>query len=75
MKGLDEEKAMETHVPVLVFRNGGERRVQTVGVKRHVAFVAQQLFIGVLLHAAHVTVAHAAVLLRVVFADLALGSV
>ncbi len=64
-----------TRLPVLVLRDGGERRVQAVDVKGHVAFVAQQLFVGILLHAAHVAVAHAAVLLQVVFADLALGSV
>ena len=41
----------------------------------HVALVAQQLLVGVLLHAAHVAVAPAAVLGGVVLAVLALGPV
>lgn len=59
--------------PVLVVGDGGERRVEAVDVERHVALVAQQLHVGILLAAAHAAGAEAAFGVRVGFAVLALG--
>lgn len=59
--------------PVLVVGDGGERRVEAVDVERHVALVAQQLHVGILLPAAHAAGTEAALGVRVGFAVLALG--
>lgn len=59
--------------PVLVVGDGGERRVEAVDVERHVALVAQQLHVGILLPAAHAAGTEAAFGVRVGFAVLALG--
>lgn len=59
--------------PVLVVGDGGERRVEAVDVERHVALVAQQLHVGILLAAAHAAGTEAALGLRVGLAVLALG--
>lgn len=58
--------------PVLVVGDGGERRAEAVDVERHVALVAQQLHVGVLLPAAHAAGAEAAFGVRVGFAVLTL---
>lgn len=58
--------------PVLVVGDGGERRVEAVDVERHVALVAQQLHVSILLPAAHAAGAEAAFGVRVGFAVLAL---
>lgn len=59
--------------PVLVVGDGGERWVEAVDVERHVALVAQQLHVGILLPAAHAAGTEAALGVRVGFAVLALG--
>lgn len=58
--------------PVLVVGDGGERRAEAVDVERHVALVAQQLHVGILLPAAHAAGTEAALGVRVGFAVLAL---
>lgn len=58
--------------PVLVVGDGGERRAEAVDVERHVALVAQQLHVGILLPAAHAAGAEAAFGVRVGFAVLTL---
>lgn len=58
--------------PVLVVGDGGERRVEAVDVERHVALVAQQLHVSILLPAAHAAGAEAAFGVRVGFAVLTL---
>lgn len=58
--------------PVLVVRNGGQRRVEAVDVERHVALVTQQLHVSILLAAAHAAGAEAALGVRVGLAVLAL---
>lgn len=51
--------------PVLVVRNGGKWRVETVDVECHVALIAQQLHVSVLLPATHAAGAEAALGVRV----------
>lgn len=58
--------------PVLVVGDGGERRAEAVDVERHVALVAQQLHVGILLPAAHAAGTEAAFGVRVGFAVLTL---
>lgn len=58
--------------PVLVIRDGGQRWVEAVDVERHVALVAQQLHVSVLLPAAHAAGAEATLGVRVGLAVLTL---
>lgn len=58
--------------PVLVVRDGGQRRVEAVDVKSHVALVTQQLHVRILLATAHAAGAEAALGVRVGLAVLAL---
>lgn len=66
-------RAALSRSPVLVVGDGGERRVEAVNVEGHVALVAQQLHVGILLPAAHAAGTEAAFGVRVGFAVLALG--
>lgn len=58
--------------PVLVVRDGGQRRVEAVDVKCHVALVTQQLHVSVLFAAAHAAGAETTLGLRVGLAVFAL---
>lgn len=72
MLWLIAERLFLSLSPVLVVGDGGERRVEAVDVERHVALVAQQLHVGILLPAAHAAGTEAALGLRVSFAVLTL---
>lgn len=61
------------HSPLVLLGDAAERRAQAVDVEGHVALVAQQLLVGVLLAPAQVAGAHPAGLALVVLAVLAGG--
>lgn len=58
--------------PVLVVRDGGQRRVEAVDVECHVALVTQQLHVSILFATTHAAGAEAALGVRVGLAVLAL---
>lgn len=58
--------------PVLVIGDGGKRRIEAVDVERHVALIAQQLHVSILLPTAHAAGAEATLGIRVGLAVLTL---
>lgn len=63
------------YLPVLVIWDGGQGRVETVHMEGLVTLITQQLLVWILLHPTHMAVTHAAVLLRVILADLTLWAI
>lgn len=58
--------------PILVIRDGGQRRVEAVDVERHVTLVTQQLHVSILLPTTHAAGAEATLGLGVSLAVLTL---
>lgn len=58
--------------PVLVIRDGGQRRVEAVDVERHVTLITQQLHVSILLPTTHTAGAEATLGVRVSLAVLTL---